>query len=525
MTKVLIADEMSPDAKATFEARGIEVEVSTGMDEAELTRRIGACDGLVVRSATKVTATVLERAEILKVIGRAGIGVDNIDLNAATARGIVVMNTPYGNSITTAEHAVAMMFALARQIPQANQSTHAGKWERSRFVGVELMGKTLGIVGCGNVGSVVADRAQGLRMKVIAYDPYLSPERAADLGVEKVDFDTLLGRADFVSLHAPLTDATRNLIDASAIAKMKRGARIINCARGGMIVEADLKAALESGHVAAAALDVFSAEPPTGNILLGMQGVVATPHLGASTTEAQEKVALQIAEQMSDYLLNGAVVHSLNMPSVSAEDAPKLVPSMRLAEQLGSFAGQITETAIKAVSIEYAGQAAELNTSPLTAAVLKGLLTPLLETVNLVSAPVIAKERNIEVTEIKRERADAFQTLVKLTVTTEAQSRSVAGTLFGAEMPRIVEIRGIPIDAELVPHMLFVTNNDQPGFIGALGTTLGDAGINIATFTLGRSGPGGDAVALVGLDTPASDSVIERVRELPPVTRVRALSF
>ncbi|MDP7668655.1 MAG: phosphoglycerate dehydrogenase, partial [Rhodospirillales bacterium] len=444
MTKVLIADEMSPDAEATFEARGIEVEVSTDMDEAELTRRIGAYDGLVVRSATKVTAAVIEGASSLKVIGRAGMGVDNIDVNAATARGIVVMNTPYGNSITTAEHAIAMMFALARQIPQANQSTHAGKWERSRFVGVELMGKTLGIVGCGNVGSVVADRAQGLRMKVIAYDPYLSPGRASDLGVEKVDFDTLLGRADFVSLHAPLTDATRSLVDAQAIAKMKPGARIINCARGGLIVEADLKSALESGQVAAAALDVYSAEPPKGNVLLGMESVVATPHLGASTTEAQEKVALQVTEQISDFLLNGAVVNALNMPSVSAEDAPKLVPSMRLAEQLGSFAGQITETAIKAISIEYGGQAAQLNTSPLTAAVLKGLLTPLLETVNLVSAPVIARERNIEVTEVKREHADAFQTQIKLDVTTEAQSRSVAGTLFGAEMPRIVEIRGIP---------------------------------------------------------------------------------
>ena len=525
MTKVLIADEMSPDAEATFEARGIEVEVSTDMDEAELTRRIGAYDGLVVRSATKVTAAVIEGASSLKVIGRAGMGVDNIDVNAATARGIVVMNTPYGNSITTAEHAIAMMFALARQIPQANQSTHAGKWERSRFVGVELMGKTLGIVGCGNVGSVVADRAQGLRMKVIAYDPYLSPGRASDLGVEKVDLDTLLGRADFVSLHAPLTDATRSLVDAQAIAKMKPGARIINCARGGLIVEADLKSALESGQVAAAALDVYSAEPPKGNVLLGMESVVATPHLGASTTEAQEKVALQVTEQISDFLLNGAVVNALNMPSVSAEDAPKLVPSMRLAEQLGSFAGQITETAIKAISIEYGGQAAQLNTSPLTAAVLKGLLTPLLETVNLVSAPVIARERNIEVTEVKREHADAFQTQIKLDVTTEAQSRSVAGTLFGAEMPRIVEIRGIPIDAELVPHMLFVTNHDQPGFIGALGTTLGEAGINIATFTLGRAGPGGDAVALVGVDTPASDSVIESVRALPPVTRVKALSF
>ena len=336
------------------------------------------------------------------------------------------MNTPCGNAITAAEHAIAMILALARQIPQANASTHQGKWEKLRFMGVEVTGKTLGIIGCGNIGSVVADRAQGLKMRVIAYDPYLSAERAQDLGVEKVDLEALFGRSDFVSLHTPLTDATRDIIDADAIARMKRGVRIINCARGGLIVEEDLKAALESGHVAAAALDVFAEEPATENILFGMEQVVATPHLGAATTEAQDKVAIQVAEQMADYLLTGAVVNALNMPSLSAEEAPRLRPYMTLAEQLGSFAGQVTETAIKAVTIEYEGHAAELNTKPLTAVALKGLLSPLLESVNMVSAPAIAKERNIAVTEVTRERAGAYQTLIKLTVTTETQTRGLA---------------------------------------------------------------------------------------------------
>ena len=435
------------------------------------------------------------------------------------------MNTPFGNAITAAEHAIAMILALARQIPQANASTHQGKWEKLRFMGVEVTGKTLGIIGCGNIGSVVADRAQGLKMRVIAYDPYLSAERAQDLGVEKVDLEALFARSDFVSLHTPLTDATRDIIDADAIARMKRGVRIVNCARGGLIVEEDLKAALESGHVAAAALDVFAEEPATENILFGMEQVVATPHLGAATTEAQDKVAIQVAEQMADYLLTGAVVNALNMPSLSAEEAPRLRPYMTLAEQLGSFAGQVTETAIKAVTIEYQGHVAELNTKPLTAVVLKGLLSPLLESVNMVSAPAIAKERNIAVTEVTRERAGAYQTLIKLTVTTETQTRGLAGTLFTDEKSRIVEIKGIPMDAALGPRMLFITNRDKPGVIGALGTTLGDAGINIATFNLGRSAPGGDAITLIEVDQAPGEDVLEKVRALPHVVRVKPLRF
>ncbi len=525
MPKVLISDKMSPRAAEVFKDRGIEADVKPGMTPEELKACIGGYDGLAVRSATKASAEIIKAANSLKVIGRAGIGVDNVDIPAATNKGIVVMNTPYGNAITTAEHAIAMILSLSRQIPQANASTQAGKWEKSKFMGVEIMGKTLGIIGCGNIGSIVADRAQGLKMKVLAHDPYLSPERAQDLGVEKVELDDLLKRSDFISLHTPLTDATRGIIDAEALAKAKKGVRIVNCARGGLVVEADLKEALESGRVAATALDVFEEEPATKNALFGMEQVVATPHLGASTTEAQEKVAVQVAEQMSDYLLTGAVANALNMASVSAEEAPRLKPYMLLAEQLGGFAGQVTESSISAVAIEYEGHVAELNTKPLTAIVLQGLLAPLLETVNMVSAPLIAKERDIRVTEVLNEQAGSYQTLIRLTVTTEQQSRSIAGTLFAGDRPRIVEIKEISIDAKLGPNMLFITNRDKPGFIGALGTTLGDAGINIATFNLGRAAAGGDAICLVEVDQEPPEEVIKQIRALPHVVQVKALRF
>ncbi len=525
MPKVLISDKMSPLAADIFAERGIEVDVKPGMSPEELIACIGDYDGLAVRSATKATAEVLAAAESLKVIGRAGIGVDNIDVPAATAAGVCVMNTPFGNSITTAEHAIAMIMSLSRQIPAANSSTHEGKWEKSKFMGVEIMGKVLGIIGCGNIGAVVADRAHGLKMRVVAYDPYLSPERAAELGIEKVELDDLFSRADFISLHTPLTDATRDIINADSIAKMKKGVRIVNCARGGLIVEEDLKAGLESGHVAAAGLDVFAQEPAKDNILFGLDDVVATPHLGASTTEAQEKVALQVAEQMADFLLSGAVTNALNMPSVSAEDAPKLAPYLKLAKQLGSFAGQVTETGLEGVTIEYEGNVAELNTRPLTSIVLQGLLSPLMESVNMVNAPVIAKERDIDVSEVKHERASAYQTLIKLTVKTEKQSRSVAGTLFAGAHPRIVEIKEIPIDAELGPNMLFITNKDKPGFIGSLGTILGDAGINIATFHLGRSEAGGDAIALIEIDETPDDKLIDDICQLMQVVQVKPLTF
>ena len=525
MPRVLISDALSPRAVDILAGRGIEVDFLPGLAAEELKARIGGYDGLAVRSATKVTSGLLTRAEKLRVIGRAGIGVDNIDVAAATQRGIVVMNTPYGNSITAAEHTIAMMFALCRQIPAADRSTQAGKWEKSRFMGIELTGKTLGIIGCGNVGSIVAERALGLRMKVIAYDPFLSPERALDLGIEKVPLDALLSRADFITLHTPLTEATQNLIDARAIAKMKRGVLLINCARGGLVVENDLAAALDVGQVAGAAVDVFVEEPAVKNPLFGRDNVVATPHLGAATAEAQENVALQIAEQMADFLLTGAVSNAVNMPSLTGEEAKRLSPYMKLAEQLGSFAGQLTETGIKSVAVEYEGAVADLNVKPLTAVALTGLLSPQLTTVNMVNAPLICRERDIRISETRRAEPVDYQTLIRVIVTTERRRREIAGTLFAGDKPRIVSVEGISLEAELGGNMLFVRNYDKPGFIGALGNALGAAEVNIATFHLGRTAPGQDAIALVEVDQPLTSAILDTVRGLSNVIQVKALKF
>ncbi len=472
----------------------------TGLSKEDLLAAAPLYDGIAVRSATKITDKVLAVANRLKVVGRAGIGVDNIDVKAATAKGVIVMNTPFGNSVTTAEHAITLMLALARQIPAADRSTQAGKWEKTRFMGVEIAGKTLGLIGCGNIGAIVADRAVGLKMKVAAYDPFLSPERAADLKVEKVELDELFRRADFITLHTPLTDKTRNLIDAGAIARMKKGVHIVNCARGGLVVEEALRDALVSGQVAGAALDVFAVEPAKESPLFGLENVICTPHLGASTTEAQEKVAVQVAEQMCAYLLKGAIANAINFPSISAEEAPRLRPFVKLADQLGSFAGQLTETGLKEVKLEYVGEVAGLNTKALTAAALAGILAPLLEGANMVSAPVLAKERGIAVSEMTKSQEGAYGTYMRLTVVTEQQERSVAGTVFSGGRPRLIQIKGIDMEAELTPHMLYVTNHDKPGFIGALGTTLGEAKVNIASFNLGRTTRGGEAIALVEID-------------------------
>ncbi len=524
--KVLIADELSPAAVAIFKERGVDVEVKVGLGKDALEQVIGGYDGLAVRSATKVTAKVIAAAGRLKVIGRAGIGVDNIDTRAATARGIIVMNTPFGNSITTAEHAISLMLALARQIPEADRSTRAGKWEKSRFMGVELHGKTLGIIGCGNIGSIVADRGIGLKMRVMAYDPFLSPERAIELGVEKVELDELLERADFVTLHTPLTERTRRIIDARALARMRPTARIINCARGGLIDEAALAEALRSGRVAGAALDVFEVEPARESPLFDLDNVICTPHLGAATTEAQENVALQVAEQMSDYLLKGAISNAVNFPSISAEEAPRLKPFIKLAEQLGSFAGQLTETRLKQVKIEYTGDVAEMNTRALTSAALAGLLRPLLSDVNMVSAPAMARERGLMIEEvIRRSEEGAYQTYVRVTVETERGERSVAGTVFSDGRPRVIQIKGIDMEAELGAHMLYITNQDKPGFIGSFGSLMGAAGVNIATLSLGRDRPGGDAICLVALDEAVSDEILAKVRALPIVTRANRLEF
>jgi D-3-phosphoglycerate dehydrogenase len=525
--KVLISDALSPAAVQIFKDRGVDVDFqpNLGKDKDKLADIIDGFDGLAIRSATKVTGKILEKAKSLKVIGRAGIGVDNVDIPAATAKGIIVMNTPFGNSITTAEHAITLMLALARQIPQADASTQAGKWEKNRFMGVEITGKTLGVIGCGNIGTIVAERAHGLRMKVIAFDPYLSPERALDLGVEKVELDDLLRRADFITLHTPLTDKTKNIIDAAALAKAKKGVRIINCARGGLVDEAALRQALDSGHVAGAAFDVFIEEPATQNPLFGHANVVCTPHLGASTTEAQENVALQVAEQMSDYLLQGAISNAVNFPSITAEEAPKLKPFIDLAEKLGSFAGQLTESGITKVQLTYEGAVADMKTKALTSAAMAGLLRPMLQDVNVVSAPIVAKERGVVVEETTRQAEGDYDSLITLTVTTQRQTRHVSGTVYHDGRPRIVNIKGIRMEAEFGSSMLYVANQDKPGFVGHFASLLGDAGINIATFHLGRQSQGGDAIALVEVDGVVPPAVLDKVQQLPHVTQVKPLRF
>ena len=526
--RVLISDSLSATAVDIFRQRGIDIDFQPklGADKERLAAIVGDYDGLAVRSATKVTSKVIANANgRLRVIGRAGIGVDNVDLAAATAAGIVVMNTPFGNSITTAEHSIAMLLACARQIPAADQSTQAGKWEKSRFMGVEVTGKVLGVIGCGNIGSVVAGRAIGLAMRVIAYDPFLSEERAAEIGVEKVELEELFRRSDFITLHTPLTDRTRNVVDAAAIASMKDGVRIVNCARGGLVDETALRAALDSGKVAGAAIDVFTEEPATENVLFGAPNIVCTPHLGAATTEAQENVAIQIAEQMADYLTTGAVRNALNMPSITAEEAPRLTPFIRLAEQLGSFAGQLTESGVRKVRLEFEGAVAEMNVRALTAAALAGFLQPVLQTVNMVSAFAFATERGIQVEETRRQQRGAYESYIRLSVFTESQERSVAGTVFSNGKPRIIQIKGIDMEAELGPHMLYVTNRDRPGFIGRLGTLLGERGHNIATFHLGRQAAGGDAIALVEIDGDIPDALLASVQGLEGVVQAKHLTF
>jgi D-3-phosphoglycerate dehydrogenase len=522
--KVLIADELSPKALDIFHSRGVEADVRIGLTKNELLGIIGDYDGLAVRSATKVDKDVIAAASKLKVIGRAGIGVDNIDIPSATARGIVVMNTPFGNSITTAEHAIALLFAAARQIPAADISTQAGKWEKNRFMGIELYAKTLGVIGCGNIGSLVAERALALKMKVIAYDPFLSPERAVKLGVEKVELDDLLARADLISLHTPLTDKTKNILSADALARTKRGVIIVNAARGGLVDEIALRAALESGHVAAAGFDVFVTEPAKDSVLFGAPNFIATPHLGASTNEAQENVALQVAEQISDFLLTGAVTNALNMASISAEEASRLKPFIGLIDKLGAFAGQIADDGLEAVEIEYEGEVAQLNTQPLTATALASMMRPLMPDVNMVSAPVVLKQKGTSLTESRRETSPIYGSLIRIKVLTGGRWRTLAGVV-NAGSAKIVEVKGMALEADFHPVMLLINNLDKPGFIGALGTILGEANINIATFHLGRQAAEQDAIAIVGVDQVLPDAVQLKLRALPHVRYVKVLRF
>ena len=525
--KVLVSDKLSESAVQIFRDRGIDVtfEPTLGKDKAALLATIGDYDGLAIRSDTKVTEKLLSAAHNLKVVARAGIGVDNVDIPAASRKGVIVMNTPFGNMITTAEHAIAMMFAVARQVPAASASTHAGKWEKSRFMGVEVTSKTLGVIGAGNIGGIVCDRALGLKMKVIAYDPYLSEERAGKLGVTKVALDELLARSDFITLHVPLTDKTRRIIDTAAIEKMKPGVRIINCARGGLVDEMALAEALKSGRVAGAAFDVFEEEPAKYSPLFNLPNVVCTPHLGASTTEAQENVALQVAEQMSDYLLTGAVSNALNMPSVTAEEALVMGPWLELARHLGAFVGQMTEEPISAINILYNGNVVAMNTAALNATAVAGIMAVVNPEVNIVSAPVIAKERGMNISTTTQEKSGVFDGYIKLTVVTGARERSIAGTVFSDGKPRFIQIKGITIDAEIGEHMLYTTNADVPGIIGTLGQTMGADGVNIANFTLGRSDRGKDAIALLYVDDVIPATVLKKLRATGLFEQVMPLEF
>lgn len=524
--KVLVSDSISDNGVEILRKAGLEVDVKTGLKPDELKACIGQYHGLIVRSATKATAEIIGAANNLKVIGRAGSGLDNVDRIAASKKGIVVMNTPGGNTITTAEHAVAMMFSLARQIPEATASMKAGKWDKKRFMGVELFRKTLGIIGIGNIGKEVAKRSLGLGMTVIGYDPYLSEENAKEIGIEKVELSELFRRSDFITIHTPITAETKNLINSKAIRMMKDGVRIINCARGGIVNEADLYEALKSGKVASAALDVFEKEPPDDSPLLTLDNVVCTPHLGASTEEAQENVAIAIAEQVAEYLTKGTIRNAVNFPSVPAEQLPKLQPYLTLAEKIGGFASQVFEGGVSEITIEYRGEASELNTPPVTIAAIKGFLTPILEeTVNFVNATIIAKERGIEVKETKSSDAGDYQSMLVFRIKADGRENYIAGTLFSRKDPRIVKIDNFPVEVTPEGTMLFIYNNDRPGVIGNIGSYLGKCSINVARMQFGRESAGGRAISVVSIDTPVTKAQLEDIRKMPNILSVKVVNL
>ena len=523
-TRVLISDPMSSQAVDVFEKRGIDVVQTGKMTEEELLDMIPSFHGLAIRSSTNVTEKVLHAATQLKVVGRAGIGVDNISVSACTAKGVVVMNTPMGNAITTAEHTLAIIFSLARHIPQANQTTHAGAWAKSKYMGVELTGKILGIIGSGNIGSIVAQKAIGFGLKVQAYDPYLTEERANVLGIKKVELEELLITSDVISLHVPKTVETENIINASAINKMKKGAMLINCARGGLVDERALHVALTSGHLRGAALDVYLEEPAKKNSLFGLENVICTPHLGASTTEAQEKVAVQIAEQISDYLLDGSIKNGLNAPNLSAEEVRQLRPYFQLANYLGLFAGQLSHTAIQGITVTFSGDAAKLNVEPLTTQVVQSVLAPHFNDINVVNARKVAFDRGIHVTEAKEDLEDVYHNRVTISIMAGDKTRSVCGTLI-QNRPRLIEIKGIKLESEFGEHMLYITNQDEPGVIGAIGRFAADKNINIANMHLGRRESRGDAISLLEIDAPVRSIDLDGLRGIKSISDVQYLNF
>jgi D-3-phosphoglycerate dehydrogenase len=523
--KVLALDNLQKVGIDVFVKEGIEVDVKGKMTPEELAAVIDHYDGVVVRGATKATAAVFEKVTRAKVIGRAGSGTDNIDKAAATKKGVVVMNTPGGNTVTTGEHAIAMMMALARQIPQATASMKEGKWEKNKFMGTELTDKVLGVVGMGNIGKVVAERGLGLKMSVLGYDPYVSKEDMARLGVEYATLDDLFRRSDFITFHTPLTPETKNMVNASSLAKMKKGVYLINCARGALIVEADLQAALESGKVKGAAIDVYPVEPPPADTpYFKHPNVILTPHLGAATTEAQEKVAVLIAEQISDFLKKGSIRNSVNFPSVSAELLPTLKPYLELGEKLGAFHGQMLDAPLKELKVEYIGEVGKLATAPVTISILKGLLQYQTEEVNLVNARMVAEERGVKVTETKAARSEDFTSLVRVQVVTGKGESTLSGTVYGTS-PRVVTIDRYPIEADLSGGILMLQNQDVPGVVGRVGTFLGEKGINIAGLQLGRKEVGGTAVSLISVDNPVPEPVLKQLSKLPNIMAAKYLTF
>jgi D-3-phosphoglycerate dehydrogenase len=522
--KVLISDNLSTRGVEILKKAGLEVEFRSKTSAEEIEKMISDYDALIIRSATKVTAALLEKAAKLKVIGRAGSGLDNVDIPAATKKGVVVMNTPGGNTVTTAEHTIGMIFACARMIPQSYASLKAGKWEKKKFEGVELFDKTLGIVGLGAIGGVVANRCAALGMKILAFDPFISAEKAKSLGIELADLETIWKRADFITVHTPKTKETANLINKDTIAKMKDSVRIINCARGGIVNEGDLYEALKSGKVAAAAFDVFEKEPPENHPLLTLDNFIATPHLGASTREAQENVAVAVAEQIVDYLVAGTVRNAVNVPSVPVDQLPTLSPYINLAERMGLFQAQIVEGGLTQVLVEYSGEVSNLKLEPITLAALKGLLTPIIqENVNYVNAPLIAKDRGIELKVSKSADTTEYTSLITIRVKAGGRDAAVYGTLNSRKEPRIVQVDDFPMEAVPEGDMLVLMNNDKPGVIGGIGTLLGESGINIARMQFGRESQGGRAMSVVSIDGTVPEAVMGKVRKLANVLSVKQI--
>ena len=522
--KILITDGLSKEGLDLLKSvPEFEVVEKKGLPKDEIKQIIRDYDALIVRSGTKVTADIIEAAAGgLKVIGRAGIGVDNVDVPAATKHGVVVMNTPEANAITTAEHTIALIFALARRVPQAHSSIQSGLWQRDKFKGKEIFGKTLGVIGLGNIGRLVAERAMGLKMKVIAYDPFLTQEAASKLGIELVSFDDLIKGSDIITIHTPLTPDTKNLIRKETFAQMRKGVIIINCARGGIVNESDLYDALKEGTVAGAALDVYEKEPPDKeNPLFTLDNVVLTPHLGASTEEAQTKVSIAVAEQIVDFFINGVVRNAVNMPSISLELLKVMKPYITLAEKVGRLQGQLCKSGVEEIYIEYSGSVAEFNPAPLTVAAIKGFLSAIMDiTVNYVNAPIIASERGIRVIESKSSKSEDFTSLISIRVKTSLEEKYVAGTIYGREDARIVRLNGFSLDVIPEGYLLISENNDKPGVVGALCTLLGKKGVNIARMHLGRESVGGRAIAFINVDSPVPEGTIEEIAKLPNILRV-----